>query len=91
MYVYVYILYSRKYWRELNLTVGLKIAIATILVDLYLVVRYRIAIRIHASKKYWRIIILAVAQTDHQSANFNSQSNFLAIHVYKVYQLWAVH
>ena len=31
--------YSRKYWRELNLVVGSKIAIAKILVDLNLVVR----------------------------------------------------
>ena len=30
----VYILYSRKYWRELNLAVGPEIAIAKILVDL---------------------------------------------------------
>ena len=31
--------YSRKYWRELNLAVGLQIAIAKILADLNLAVR----------------------------------------------------
>ena len=38
--------YSRKYWRELNLAVEPKIAIARILADLNLAVRYGIAIRI---------------------------------------------
>ena len=44
--------YSRKYWRELN--VGPEIAIAKILVDLNLVVRYGIAIhvRIHVHVHY---------------------------------------
>ena len=37
--------------------VGPKIAIAKILVDLNLVIRYRISIRLYASKKYWRILI----------------------------------
>ena len=46
------ILYSRKYWRELNLAVEPKIAIARILADLNLAVRYGIAIRIHASRKF---------------------------------------
>ena len=49
------ILYSRKYWRELNLAVEPKIAITSILADL--AVRYGIAIRIHASRKFWRILI----------------------------------
>ena len=40
----VLILYSWKYWRELNLVVEPKIAIARILADLNLVVRYGIAI-----------------------------------------------
>ena len=40
------ILYSRKYWRELNLAVEPKIIIARILVDLNLAIRYGIAIRI---------------------------------------------
>ena len=44
--------YSRKYWWELNLVVGPQIAIAKILADLNLVVRYRITIRIYASMKY---------------------------------------
>ena len=47
----VHILYSRKYWRELNLAVEPKIAIARILADLNLAVRYGIAIRIYASRK----------------------------------------
>ena len=38
--------YSQKYWRELNLAVDPKIAIARILVDLNLAVPYGIAIRI---------------------------------------------
>ena len=38
----LHILYSRKYWQELNLVVEPKIAIARILVDLYLAVRYGI-------------------------------------------------
>ena len=49
--------YSRKYWWELNLVVEPKIAIARILVDLNLAVRYRIAIRIYANRKFWRILI----------------------------------
>ena len=39
--------YSRKYWWELNLAVEPKIAIARIMADLNLAVRYRIAIRIY--------------------------------------------
>ena len=39
--------YSRKYWRALNLAVEPKIAIAGILADLNLAVRYGIAIRIY--------------------------------------------
>ena len=49
--------YSWKYWRELNLAVEPKIAIARILADLNLAVRYGIAIRIYASRKFWRILI----------------------------------
>ena len=50
--------YSRKYWRELNLAVGPEIAIARILADLNLAVRY-----IHDRHTYiceqeiWRILI----------------------------------
>ena len=44
--------YSWKYWRELNLAVEPKIAIARILMDLNLAVRYGIAIRIYA---FWRL------------------------------------
>ena len=70
--------YSRKYWRELNLAVGSQIAIANVLADLNLAVRYGIAIRIYASKKFWRIN-LAVAQAVRQFAKFNSPPNFPAI------------
>ena len=50
--------YSGKYWRALNLAVEPKIAIARILADLNLAVRYGIAIRIiYASRKFWRILI----------------------------------
>ena len=49
--------YSRKYWWELNLVVEPKIAIARILADLNLAVRYRNAIHIYASRKFWRILI----------------------------------
>ena len=41
------VLYSRKYWRALNLAVEPKIAIARLLVDLNLAVQYGIAIRIY--------------------------------------------
>ena len=51
------ILYSRKYWQELNLAVEPKITIARILADLNLAVRYGIAICIYASRKFWRILI----------------------------------
>ena len=50
--------YSRKYWRELNLVVEPKIAIARILADLNLVVWYGIMIHIYANRKFWRISIL---------------------------------
>ena len=53
----VYVPYSRKYWWELNLAIEPKIAIARILVNLNLAVRYRIAIRIYVSRKFWRILI----------------------------------
>ena len=48
---------DRKYWRELNLAVEPKIAIARILADLNLAVRYGIAICIYVSRKFWRILI----------------------------------
>ena len=43
--------------RELNLVIKPQIAIARILVDLNLAVRYGIAICIHVSRKFWRILI----------------------------------
>ena len=49
--------YSWKYWRELNLVVKPKIAISRMLADLYLAVRYGIAICIYASRKFWWILI----------------------------------
>ena len=57
LYNGMHILYSQKYWRELNLASEPKIAIARILADLNLAVRYRIAIHIYASRKFWRILI----------------------------------
>ena len=39
IYALCYVLYSRKYWWELNLVVGPQIAIAKILADLNLAVR----------------------------------------------------
>ena len=52
------ILYSRKYWRELNLAVEPQIAIARILADSNLAVQYGIAICILcANWKFWRILI----------------------------------
>ena len=52
-----YIPYSQKYRLELNLAVEPKIAIARILADLNFAVRYGIAIRIYASRKFWWILI----------------------------------
>ena len=49
--------YSRKYWRELNLAVGSQMAIAKVLADLNLAIRYGIAIRIYVGKKFWWILI----------------------------------
>ena len=49
------ILYSRKYWRELNLAVEPKIAITRIIGRSNLAVRYGIAIRIYARRKIWRL------------------------------------
>ena len=51
------ILYSQKYWRELNLVVEPQIAIAKIFADLNLVVQYGIAICIYVSRKFRRILI----------------------------------
>jgi hypothetical protein len=53
---------SRKYWRELNLAVEPKIAIAKILAVLNLAVQYGIAIRIYTSRTFciWRILIWRV-------------------------------
>ena len=78
---YVNVPYSRKYWRALNLAVGPQIAIRRILADLNLAVRYGIAIRIYASRKFWRILIwrLQYRPPNRQTAKFNSPPNFPAI------------
>ena len=65
-----HLLYSRKYWLELNLEVGSQLAITKKLADFNLVVWYRIAIRIlYASKKFWRILIW---QLQRQTTKFSS-------------------
>ena len=46
-----------KYWQELNLVVVSQNVISTILADLNLVVRYRIAVCVYVSKKFWQILI----------------------------------
>ena len=56
-----------------------KITIARILADLNLAVRYGIAIRIYASRKFGGCNI------DHQTAKFNSLPNFLAIRYYNIH------
>ena len=59
--VHKYIIpYSRKYWRELNLVVEPKIAIARILADLSMVVWYGIATRMYVSRKLLADFNLAV-------------------------------
>ena len=49
--------WAEHYPVTLNLAVEPKIAIERILADLNLAVRYGIAIRIYASRKFWRILI----------------------------------
>ena len=51
------LLYSRKYWQELNLAVWSQTAIIKILADFNLAVWYGIAMRTYAQKKFWRILI----------------------------------
>ena len=62
--------YSQKYWQELNLVVGSQIAIPNVLADLNLVVRYRIAICIYTSKKFWRILIWWLLRQSAKLPNF---------------------
>ena len=78
-YCFLNLPYSQKYWQELSLVVEANIvAIATVLVDLNLAIRY--GILIHASKKYWENLIWRLhRQLDHQTAKFNSLPNFPAI------------
>ena len=61
---------SWKYCQELNLVFEPKIAIARILADLNLAVRYRIAIRIYASRKFWRILITLIPRAHMFSRNW---------------------
>ena len=49
-----------------------KIAIARILADLNLVVRYGIAIRIYVSRKLWRIFLIGGCNIDRQTAKFHT-------------------
>ena len=65
---------SRKYWWELNLAVEPKMAIARILADLNLAVRYGIAICI-----YMRVGNFGGYNIDHQTAKSNSPPKFPAI------------
>ena len=71
--IVIIILYSRKYWQELNLAVGPQIGIAKILVDLkdrhVYICEYEILVDVN----------LAVAKIDCQTAKFNSLPNFPAI------------
>ena len=53
----LYVSYSQKYWRELNLAVEPKITIIRILANISLAVWYGIAIRIYESRKFWQILI----------------------------------
>ena len=55
-----------------------KTAIKRILADLNLAVRYGIAIRIYASRKFLADFNLAVVIIDRQTAKFNSLPNFPA-------------
>ena len=55
--VFIGLPYSQKYWWALNLAVKPKIAVARLLADLNLAVRYGIAICIYTNRKFWRILI----------------------------------
>ena len=60
-----------------------KITIARILADLNLTIRYRIAIRINESRKFWRILICnGGCNIDHQTAKFNSPPNFSSVIIF---------
>ena len=72
-----HILYSRKYWQQLNLAVGPKIAIAKILADLNFSVRDR---HMYVCKQETLADFnLVVAKADRQTTKFNSPPNFPAI------------
>ena len=61
-----------------------------ILADLNLAFRYGIAIRIYASRKFWRILIFACScNIDRQTAKFNSPRHFPAIR-YIVINTWDI-
>ena len=71
-----YIPYSRKYWRELDLAVGPKRAIAKMLADLNSAVQYKINIRIKYDTQVRKFYNLAVVKADCQ---VNSPPNFQAV------------
>ena len=80
--------YSRKYWRELNLVVGSQIAIANVLADLNLAVRYGIAIHIYAGKKFWRILIWWLLEQTAKPPNLIPRQIF---RLYRIGQIRRVH
>ena len=85
------LLYSRKYWRELNLAVGSQIAFARILTDLNLAVWHRIGICIYASKILSKIagFNLAVVTADYQNCQIEFPAKFsgYAVWINRYYQL----
>ena len=70
-----FILYSRKYWQELNLAIGPKSAIAKILAGL----RFGTGSPHVYTCMQVRNFNLAVAKADSQTAKFNSLPSFPAI------------
>ena len=61
------------------MAVGSQIAVANVLADLNLAVRYGIAIHIYVSKKFWQILIWWLLMHTAKPPNFNSPPKFLAI------------
>ena len=72
----LYIPYSRKIWRELNLADWPQPAWTKILANFNLVVRYGIAIRIYASKKFWQILIWRLQRQTAKLPNLISRQIF---------------
>ena len=92
-YVNMHATVQPEYWWESNLAVGSKIAIATVLADLNLVVRYGIAIPVciymYVCKKYWQILIWRLKRMT-ATAKFNSPPNFPVIWKVNVHSLTLV-